>query len=86
MRKLTRLIGLSLAVMLVLSLTLTGAAQDGKVLRYSFLSGDVPSLDPAIATDTSSIQIITELFPGLTRLNEVTVELETRCYHRLVRL
>ena len=77
MNKLSRFTVMSLVLVLVLSLA-TGAitAQDKKVIYTSFGPGDVPGLDPSYATDTSSVQIISEIFPGLTRLHEETIALE----------
>ena len=46
------------------------------VLHVNMHQGDIPTLDPALGSDTSSIQIVAELFGGLTFLNEVTLELE----------
>lgn len=72
MSKLTRLIGL-IAVFAILSLTLGGViAQDTNTLHVNWGEGDIPSLDPTHGTDTSSIQIVVETFPGLTRINEIT--------------
>jgi oligopeptide transport system substrate-binding protein len=54
----------------------TPAEAEPTVLRVNLHQGDVPTLDPSLGSDTSSIQIVGELYVGLTRLNEVTLELE----------
>jgi oligopeptide transport system substrate-binding protein len=53
----------------------TTKAQEPKVLRTAYLPGDV-ILDPSLATWTNEIQLIDEMFPGLTSLNELTVATE----------
>ncbi len=45
------------------------------VVRVNFGPGDVPTIDPGLATDTSSVTVVEEAFVGLTRLDEVTSEL-----------
>ena len=62
----------------VMVVTTTPEAEAGgpKVLRVGdFLGGDVPTLDPGLATDTSSVQIVNMLTVGLTYLDEVTATL-----------
>ncbi len=73
--------GLTLGVLLVAAMLLSSfsmtptLAQDKKVLRTAYLPGDV-ILDPSLGTWVNEIQIINELFPGITTLNELTVEVE----------
>jgi len=77
MRKSYVLLGLLITVSMILSACAPAAAGGPqKVLRTSFLSGDVPTLDPAVSEDTSSIQIVDETYIGLTHLNNVTNLLE----------
>ena len=45
------------------------------ILRLNLGPGDVPTIDPALSTDTSSVQIVDELTVGLSRLDEVTLEI-----------
>lgn len=50
--------------------------EEMKTLTLNFGPGDVPTLDPSLGTDTSSIQIAIETFVGLTRQHEVTNDVE----------
>lgn len=74
MQRMKRLLSLLLALVLLASVSVAGAQDSENVLRVNWGPNDIPSLDPSDATDVSSIQIIVELFPGLTRINEVTLE------------
>ncbi|MCC6148104.1 MAG: hypothetical protein IT308_11115 [Anaerolineaceae bacterium] len=47
-----------------------------KSIRLNLGPGDVPTLDPSLATDTSSIQVLWEIMMGLTRQDEVTNEVQ----------
>jgi oligopeptide transport system substrate-binding protein len=47
-----------------------------KVLRLNLGPGDVPTLDPSLATDVSSVQVIELTTVGLTRQNEETAAIE----------
>jgi oligopeptide transport system substrate-binding protein len=46
------------------------------VVRANFGPGDVPTIDPGLATDTSSVTVVEETFVGLTRLHEETNALD----------
>jgi len=66
-----RYLGLVMALAILLTLIGAVAAQDGgKVLRTDIGPSDVPTLDPSIATDSSSIQILEMTYIGLTAINE----------------
>lgn len=47
-----------------------------KVLRYAFGPGDIPTIDPALSTDTTSVQVVMETHPALNRQHEETNVLE----------
>jgi oligopeptide transport system substrate-binding protein len=47
-----------------------------KVLRLAWGPGDIPTIDPALAVDVISIQIIEETTVGLVRQNETTALIE----------
>jgi oligopeptide transport system substrate-binding protein len=47
-----------------------------KTVSFPLGYGDIPTLDPAKAEDSSSIQVITLTFPGVTRVNEETSVVE----------
>ena len=57
---------------------LNPAEDDGSYDSISWLLGasDVPTIDPALATNTSSNQIIQLIFMGLTMQNEETAEVQ----------
>lgn len=71
MRKSFRLALLLSVVALALSIVGGVSAQDApKVLRTDIGADDVPTIDPAIATDASSIQILDMTYIGLTFIAE----------------
>lgn len=65
---------LALVAVFVMALGVVSAQLEDNVLYVNWGEGDIPTLDPSLGTDTSSIQIVIEIFPGLTRIDEVTYE------------
>ncbi len=68
MSKYTRFVGLALVVMMVLSLVGVAGAQDDdyKILTASLGYDELPGIDPAIAQDAPSIQVLLLTYTGLT--------------------
>jgi oligopeptide transport system substrate-binding protein len=54
----------------------TARPQRPNALHVAFGPGDVPTLDPGLSEDTSSITVVEDTFVGLTRLDEVTGKLQ----------
>jgi oligopeptide transport system substrate-binding protein len=77
MRKSIRILSVLLAlVVLVAAFSVAFAQDEPVVLRTELGESDVPTLDPALATDSSSIQILNETYIGLTGLDVETAETE----------
>ncbi|MDX1991944.1 MAG: peptide ABC transporter substrate-binding protein [bacterium] len=79
-RSLVRFLGLAFVIALLLTLVVSGAgAQEGKVLvtGLNMVAGDPDNgLDPALSSTIQSITILEQLYVGLSRLDEETVEVE----------
>jgi len=74
--KLGRLIVLLLLTLVVMAVVSGAAAQDTKkVLITGRQMGpdDIPTLDPSLTQDVPSVQVESEMFPGLTNLDEEKV-------------
>jgi len=73
MHRVTRIAYLVMIAMLLTGIFAVVNAQDMEnVLRTELGESDVPTLDPALAQDSSSIQILNETYIGLTMLDDLT--------------
>lgn len=80
-KKLFVVLSLLLLVSMALSSCQLGAPASpgaGKSIDglFGFGEGDVPTIDPSLSTDTSSVQIVEETTVGLTRTNNETTKTE----------
>ncbi len=71
-----RMTALLMVVLIVASLAPTAGAQERDTLVFRSGPTDIPTLDPSIAKDSQSLDILDEIFVGLGRQNEVTTETE----------
>ena len=69
---------LVLALMLMTLGTIVSAQDEGKVLvtGISMVGGDIPSLDPGLSETSSSIEVVNQLFIGLTNQEETDGTME----------
>jgi oligopeptide transport system substrate-binding protein len=69
---------LLLALMFALVGGVVGAQDGGKILitGRQMSSSDIPTIDPALAEDVPSVQVIDQIFVGIGRINEETSALE----------
>jgi oligopeptide transport system substrate-binding protein len=67
-----------LAALIVAAFSVVAAQDGGKILvtGRQMGSSDIPTIDPALAEDVSSVQIIDQIFVGLGRINEETSAVE----------
>lgn len=63
-------------VEVVVTATPEAAPEAMKAVTINLGAGDIPTIDPALATDTSSTAVDVETFVGLTRPDEVTNEVQ----------
>ncbi len=52
-----------------------GVEGEKKIIRGSVGNGDIPTTDPSLTSDSASLQIVEEIYIGLTRMDESTLEL-----------
>jgi oligopeptide transport system substrate-binding protein len=79
MRKNLVILSLLVAFSIILSAcgSLPGAGAEPKILQVNTGGvGDIPTIDPAVAEDTTSITIVESTFIGLTNIHEETSALE----------
>src|SRR6187549_3561510 len=76
--KFMRRSGLALALTASLAMGAAVVAQDeGKVVYtgITMVGGDIPTLDPSLTETSSSIEILSQMYLGLTAQDEETAEL-----------